>query len=251
MASPALSLDQISLRCTSHGGERGLIIGGVGSGKSTLATFLAMDFVHRYAKGRLLIVDSKPRFRADKSLQGLSLDRHYRRWGHGQKIPGCVLVQPPDELALAWSLGYRIVIVQCESLSAELLRLLAVIEEFFKQASAKIPTLVLYDEALDFFSLNGMPKGHTDIVVRCARAGRERGLGVLFCSQRTKGYPASIIEELERLYLFRLDAADDIKRLTDFGCPVGVEDMPREQYKFRYWYKADYATVYGPYQLAL
>lgn len=247
-----LDLDSFTLRCSPKtGAERAMVIGGVGSGKSTLADYLGADFTARYRKSKRLIVDTKPRYKADHTVQGFSAKGRYKKWGHGQPVTGSVLVEVPEDLELAWSLGHRIAIVQCNSFKREMFRVLAVIEAFFDSANAKTPSLVQFDEALDFFSLNGIPKGNTDVVVRCARAGRERGLGAIYCSQRTKGFPASMLEEINRLYLFRLDSTGDINRLTEFGAPVEEGDVPTEEYLFRYWTKADYQTLYGPYTLDL
>jgi hypothetical protein len=51
--------------------------------------------------------------------------------------------------------------------------------------------------------------------------------------------------------LFRLDYREDVKRLREMGAPVEDEDIPDEEYLFRYWYKADYHNLYGPYRLTL
>lgn len=246
-----MDLQQISLRVTKNGAERALVVGGVGSGKSTLADYLGTDFTRRYTKSRRLIADTKPRYRAEVTIQGRKAKHLYKKWGHGQAVPGSVLVYEPEDLALAWDLGYRVAIVQGESM-ADLVRVLDVCEAFFRQANAKVPSLLQVDETCDFFSANGYPKGGSDVMIRVARAGRERGLGGLYCSQRTRAIPVSIIEEMERLYLFRLDAAGDIKRLEEMGAPVTVDDMPREEHAFVYWRKrGGYDDLYGPYRLAL
>lgn len=239
-------LDRISLRER----ERGLLIGGTGSGKSTLADVLGADWDTRYAgrAGRRLIVDSKPRYRAEWTARGQSAARRYRKWGHGQPVPGSVVVDAPDELDLAWKLGHRVVIVQGEG-AVDVPRLVATARRFYRQASAGRPQLLQVDETLDFFHSNGAPRGGDDVFAQVARAGRERGLAALFGSQRTRQVPATLLSELTKLYAFRLDYTADAKRFQEMGAPPFPN--PTEPHTFRYWTKDAYGSVFGPYRLSL
>lgn len=246
-----LSLDQLSLRATKgRGADRALCIGGSGSGKSTLADRLGIDWDRRYAHvgGKRLILDRKPRYRADKTSTGLPAKRLYRKWDHGSFIPGSVLVETPDDLSLAWKTGAHVAIVQGDS-DADIPRMLAVATKFLKDARASRPQLLQVDETLYFFGPSGAPKGGTDILKTYAVGGRERGVASLFCSQRTKGFPPSILEECNRLYLFRLDYRDDVKRLKEMGAPVEDSTIPSREHEFVYWTKADYSDLWGPYKL--
>lgn len=241
-----ITLDRISLRKA----ERGFVVGGVGTGKSTLMDLLGADFVHRYAAAgaRRLILDSKPRYRAQYTATGASAAGRYKRWSHGKAIPGSVVVDDPRDMRLAWETGARTVIVQCESAN-ELPRLVLAARMFLTDSRASRPQLVQVDETLDFFHSNGSPRGGDDTIVMLGRAGRERGTAVLYGAQRTKGFPATLLSEMMRLYALRIDYAADAKRLAEMGAPPF--ELPRQPHQFIYWYKGDYDHVYGPYRLSL
>lgn len=211
---------------------------------------LGADFVHRYAHrgARRLILDTKPRYRAERTVQGRSARRRYRTWGHGQPIPGSLLVEDPADLAFGWSTGAHTIVMQTES-SADVGRLVQGASTFLQQSSARRPQLLQVDETLDFFHGNGSPRGGDDAIMRCARAGRERGTGALYGSQRTKGLPPTLLEEVSRLYCLRIDYKADAKRLQEMGAPPFP--LPTQPHEFMYWWKGDYARVWGPYKLAI
>lgn len=245
-----LDLERISLRRN----ERAFLAGGTEVGKSTLSDALADDFLQRYWEGgtktgaRELLVDSKPRYRAEHALMGPTVRKRYRHWDHGPRVPGSVVVDDPEDMQMAWDMGYRRVIAQGIS-SADVPRLTAFVAAFLQSSRARRPQLLRVDETGDMFHPNGAPRGGDDAVVRAARAGRERGTACLFCSQRTKGIPPQLMEEMKRLYAFRLDFDSDAKRFQEMGAPDF--ELPRRKYEFCYWYKEDYDNIWGPYQLGL
>jgi hypothetical protein len=228
--------------------ERALLAGGVEAGKSTLEEALIADWWYRYPNGRTLILDSKPRFRGAYDSNGRSAAHRYKHWDHGSYVPGSVVIDHPNQLDLAWSTGARIVIAQAAG--ARTFPLLeATCNTFYDQSRAGRPQLLAVDEAMDFFHGNGTPIGG-DSLIRSARSGREIGLAALFCSQRTKGFPTQLMDYLAKLYLFRVDYIKDVQRTHEMGAPKDLRP-PDQQRQFRYWTKADYHTVYGPYQLQL
>lgn len=244
----AIDLTRLSLRER----ERGFVCGGTDSGKSTLADFLGADFVARYAGrgGRRLILDSKPRYRAEYTVQGYKAARRYRHWAHGPLIPGSVVLDDPADLRLAWQTGARTVIAQGSSeRPADIRRLVLTAQAFLDDSRASRPQLLQVDETLDFFHGNGAPRGGEDTITKSARAGRERGTAGLYCSQRTKGLPVTLMGELSRLYAFRIDYMADARRFQEMGAPPF--GLPRREHEFVYWWKADYQRVWGPYKLAL
>jgi hypothetical protein len=247
-SSPPIGLAQISLRQR----ERGFVCGGVDTGKSTLADLLSADFLQRYyaAGARRLILDTKPRYRAQDTLQGRSAKSRYKKWDHGPAVPGSVVVDDPEDLALAWQLGYRTVIGQGNGDDhADIRRLSVMAQRFNEDARRGRPQLLHVDESMDFYHTNGAPIGGVNSLVRAARATRERGGAALYGTQRTKNIPTTLITEMSRCYEFRLDAKGDAKRLQEMGMPECP--MPTETHQFMYWWKGDYDRVWGPYRLQL
>lgn len=230
--------------------ERGLVIGGVDTGKSTLADMLGADFDQRYGhlKSRRLILDSKPRYRAQWTVHGVSAAKRYKGWDHGAPIVNSVVVDRPEDMELAWKSGARVVIVQGHGAS-HIPRLIAHAREFLKTSKASRPQLFQCDETLDFYHSNGAPRGGDDTITQMARAGRERGTACLYCSQRTKGLSQSLVEEMSKGYVLRVDAVKDLKVLNEMGMPKF--EPVTEPHVFRYWTKRDYGKVYGPYRLNL
>lgn len=249
VAAAPIELAQISLRHP----DRGLVVGGSGSGKSTLMDMLGSDFMARYeARGaRRLILDSKPRYKADRLTNGLPARRLYKNWDHGQHIPGSYLAVDPDDMDNAFRLGARTVIVQTQR-DTEIPRLVRCARRFLNGARAGRPQLLQVDELLDFFHANGMPRGGDDAIPRTARAGRELGTSFLGGTQRTHGISMILMSELRRLYGFRMDAKTDNKRLLEMGAPEDILTLPDTEYLFMYWQKFQtYRRIFGPYKLAI
>lgn len=224
-------------------------MGGTGTGKSTLADVLGADFVERYRgkKARRLILDSKPRYRAEWQSNGISARRRYKKWDHGEVVAGSVVIDDPNDLEMAFKRGFQTVIIQGETRD-DIPRLVHAASLFLKDSRTGRPQLLQVDETMDFFHGNGSPIGGSDAILRASRAGRERGTAALYCSQRTRGIPAQLMEELERLYAFRLDYKQDAKRFQEMGAPEFP--LPSEPYRFMYWYKSgNYNKVFGPYKL--
>ena len=119
------------------------------------------------------------------------------------------------------------------------------------RARASVPSLIYADEVMDFYGVTGIAKkGTDDTLLHVARAGRERGVSLLAASQRAKRIPPQLLELVDRIYLFRLDMEDDVKRLPESGFPKGVAP-PQEDHMFEYWTKLDRKNVYGPYTLRM
>lgn len=242
-------LDQIALRRD----ERAFIVGGTGTGKSEAAERIARIFLAHYRtqRARRLILDTKPRFMGQWVANGTTAKSRYKKWSHGQFVPDSVVVDDPHDLKRAFG-DYPTVIMQArpgESERVRLARLYDGAERFLEDSRKNRPQLVQVDETMDFYHGTGMPRGGNDILTRVARAGRERGTAALYCSQRTRGVPVTLMEEMQRLYCFRIDARGDHKRLTEMGAPPF--NPPTKVHQFYYWTKDDYDNVWGPYTLDL
>lgn len=243
-----MGLEQISLRQR----ERGFVVGGTDTGKSTLADMLGAEFIERYAAqdARRLILDTKPRYRAEFTARGGPAKRRYKAWDHGPALGGSVVVDEPGDLKLAWETGYRTAIAQGNGDDPSVIaRLSATAATFLESSRTGRPQLLQVDESMDFFHANGAPIGGNNALVRTARAGRERGTSGLYCSQRTKNIPAQLMSEMSRLYCFRLDFKADARRLEEMGAPPFP--LPTKTQQFMYWWKGDYEHVWGPYKLNL
>lgn len=222
-----------------HRSERALLLGGTGTGKSTLVEILIQHFIAEYRTSRVLVLDSKPRFRAQWLPDGTSAAKKYKRWDHGDVTPGSMAVDlfgnPKDALRTSWMMGQRIAIAQTDS-SAYRPHLLRLLSAFFAEARASRPSLVIVDETLDFFHSNGSPFGGNDAILRVARAGRELGVSGGFGSQRGLGIPIQLRSELSQAYIFKLDHAKDIRECYDFGFPREAAP-PTEDHEFQFWHK--------------
>ena len=157
-------------------GQRGVCIGQTGCGKSTLSTELVRRFLRNYPNSRVLIVDSKPRYRATHKRNGLYL--FYPKWAKGDTINGSVAVHNADGVMPAFRFT-RCVILQSlhpnarevESFEEEAFE---ATRKLFRSSHETSPTLLYVDEYYDLITGGGL-SGHTDRrVLQVIRAGRER-----------------------------------------------------------------------------
>ena len=224
------------------------MLGGTGSGKSTLSERLFLQFRRDFPTSRVLILDSKPRFRAEWTPQGIKATRRYRSWDHGPLVPDSVAVHTLAEFDEVWSRDYPVIVAQVTDENDDVGPLTEIAQRFFRRSRASVPQLLVVDEGMDFYTESASPvKGSLPSIKRTSRAGRERGMALLFCSQRSRNIPVQIMSEMSKLYLFRLDFVNDTKRLMEMGAPD--MDCPEDDHLFYYWTKTNRKTVYGPYKL--
>jgi hypothetical protein len=246
-------------------GDRALATGGTQSGKSTLCAgspeyrfdlTLCGDYVRKYNNtadnGKLLIVDSKPRFRAAWRIDGLRDARRYKDWGYGPEIPNSTRVDPGDFAGFKRALAMSpIIIVQTDRVDLEAPSVMALVDRFRRTAGRKHKRMVYFDELMDFYNQSGQPlKGCGNVALRCARAGAERDLTSLFATQRAKGIPPQLWELINKLYLFRMDLEQDMTRVREAGVPPTLWP-PEEDHIFKFWTKKARREVYGPYALKM
>jgi hypothetical protein len=246
-------------RIGMRNGDRALCEGGTQSGKSTLCAgspiyrfedTLCGEYLANYPDAQLLIVDTKPRYRAEFDVNGLSDKRHYKEWAHGTYIPGSTRIDPWDIQGMmrAFNIG-RIVIVQTEAVDRDAAGVVACIEHFRRHVNRKHKRMVYVDEVMDFYTQSGTPlKGTGNIILRCARAGAERHFTTLLGAQRLKGIPPQLWELINKFYLFRMDLESDMGRAYEAGVPRDMTP-PEEDYLFKFWTKTSRHKVYGPYHL--
>lgn len=230
--------------------DRGILIGASRTGKSTLANELLRLFHVEYPGCRRLILDTKPRWRAARLPTGQTTRRYYRDFVKGDTVEGSMLLKDPRDWQLVWDQDVnpaQAVVVQNHNLSdrANMQLQLWAAEKFFRSVKADVPSLIYFDEGMDFFNVSGGAVGHSDIVQRCFRAGGEKGLTSLVGVQRPKGINPQLLTETSWCALFRIQFTEDVKRLWEMGwprdAPVPTFDQP---HAFRLWKGAPEAPLY-------
>ena len=235
-------------------GQRAALIGASRSGKSTLGTFLVEDFRSSNKKPMILIVDTKPRFKAEWLVTGVSAKRHYKDQFYGEYIPGSVVVSNAAELKLAWERGYEVAIIQLHKRNKETLTYVYdVIQWVFHFSNGKRNILVFVDELMDLFHKNATPIASAsdgeDSLVECVRLGGERNLAVLIGAQRPKLFTIQMITELTKCYLFRINFQTDLDRLREMS--MEVYQSPDKDHIFIYWEVENRKEIQGPFTLSL
>lgn len=222
-------------------GERVLIIGGSRTGKSSLLDMLARYAEYDRPNIQKLLLDTKPRFRAEIERFGprnkfvRDADYHYDDWEPGPVIPGSVLanIHADSPLANQWRDRCRTVILQSGE-THERARILQIADNWFKTRIPNADRMLVVDELLDFYHPNGLcihPR--CNVPLKINRAGGERGFSGLYGAQRPKGIPIQISEELSILYLFHLRYENDMRFLWDMGVPREITPPKEENWAFK------------------
>lgn len=217
---------------------RHLLLGTTGSGKSTVLDQLIGDWTRQQPQPRVLILDSKPRFRAEWELNGLSARHRYKRWRRGPVVPESAALDLSGrsgsiraQLKQAWALGHHVVIAQTGE-QAESVYLRAAAHWFYADARDSYSQLLAVDELADFFGTSGSA-GRGDALLKVVRSGREMNVAFAGAAQRPKGLPHSFMTEVSALYLFSLASEKDMSHLDDLGLP-GDATPPRNDHVFLY-----------------
>jgi hypothetical protein len=181
--------------------ERALIIGGTRSGKSTLMDHFMRHIVAERPNVQILLLDSKPRFRAEMERYGpqnrmaRETTKRYQDWESGPVIPGSVRVDIHRDKPLERFWGEddkcRVAIAQTE-LATERGRLLEIADDWYRIRARKSDRVLAVDELLDFYHRNTISvHSSRDVPLKVVRAGGERGFGALYGAQRPKRVAAA------------------------------------------------------------
>ena len=249
-------MTDIRLHVTERGADRATLVGATGTGKSTLAAYLLREFQAEYPDGRILILDTKPRWRASYLPDGTRAERRYRRMAKGDTITGSMAIDRLDDWSLVWDRDVnpsQVVIAQRlqGTHGINIYFQVACAERFFRTQDVRRPSLIYFDEGMDFFHSSAAARGGSDIVQRCYRAGREMGLVTVSGFQRPIGINQQTLTEMNYCALFDLDNTKDVRRLWEMGWPQHIApphtepfDGPDPVGTFRLWRKGTTAPKY-------
>lgn len=200
-------------------GQRGVCIGQTGCGKSTLSTELVRRFLKEYRNSRVLIVDSKPRYRATHKRNGWTL--YYPKWAKGDTINGSIAVHKASQVMPAFRFT-RCVVLQSLYPNAHEVdgfeeEAFEATRKLFRSSHETSPTLLYVDEYYDLITGGGL-SGHTDRrVLQVIRAGRERYMSALISTQRPRSIPLPTLTEATKYYIFTLEYEEDIEYMRKHG----------------------------------
>lgn len=242
-------------------GERHLVYGGTRTGKSS-----KMDWDMRFIQDNRpscmqLVADTKPRFRAETITYGWKNQWRksaakagiYDSWERGPIVPNSVRVDlgsqhpfrglwqsDPDKERFG-----EIAIMQSDS--PAMWRHMVTLMNFFTSAEIKgRERLVVVDEGLDFYQRNTLGiDAKTDPILRTARAGGERNIGLLLGAHRPHGIPPLLNTLSSRVSLFYLRFARDMRYLWEMGIPES-ESPPDGDYIYKQYVVAPGGKVAGP-----
>lgn len=226
-------------------GERHILYGGTRTGKSS-----KMDWDMRYIQLHRpmcmqLIADTKPRFRAEHELYGAgkyqwrrSAHKRYEHWAAGPVLPNSVVVDMESSHPFRglWNekdYPAEIAIMQSDD-PAHWRRMVDLMHHFVAKQT-KRERLLVVDEALDFYQRNTLgidPK--KDVILRTARAGGERNIGLMLGAHRPHGVPPLLNMLSSRVSLFHLRFSRDMKYLWEMGVPEDEND-PEGNYIFKHF----------------
>jgi hypothetical protein len=241
-------------------GERHIVYGGTRTGKSSF-----MDWDMRYVQehrptAMQLVADTKPRFRAEtlaygpgnKYRKSAAKAGIYDHWAAGPVVPNSV--------ALDWGSSHpfrgmwddknedrrgEICIMQSDE-PAHWRRMNDLMHHFVAARVKNRERRIVVDEALDFYQRNTLgidPK--KDPILRTARAGGERNIGILIGAHRPHGLPPLLNTLSSRVTLFHLRLERDMRYLYEMGVPES-EVSPDGDYVFQQYKVAAGGRVEGP-----
>jgi hypothetical protein len=202
------------------------------------------------------LVDTKPRFRAEKIRGPISFRNRrdakklYNHWAKGPVVPNSVVVPIWDDHPFRglWNKNNpnEIAIMQGDS-PEDWKRMLQLITAFAKAQIKDRERRVVFDEVLDFYGRNTFGiDGRNDPIYRLARAGGERSIGIELGAHRIHGLPPLVINMLSRVTLFHLSNDGDMRHLQ---ANMGIKDVesPEGNFVFRQWFKEKGGAISEPF----
>lgn len=216
--------------------------GGTRTGKSSFMDWSMRHISETRPNAMQLVADTKPRFRAEKIAYGpgnrwrKSAEKLYKGWASGPVLPNSVVVPMSDDKSFKglWSDRYpgEIAVMQSDELSGWV-RMNQLMNEFVKIQTTDGERLIVVDEGLDFYQRNTLGiDARRDVILRTARAGGERNIGLMFGAHRPHGIPPLLNTLSSRVTLFYLRFGRDMRYLWEMGIPED-EFPPAGNYIFK------------------
>lgn len=225
-------------------GERVLTAGRSRSGKSSLMDWEIREIQRSRPHCMQLLVDTKPRFRAEKIRGPVSYKARrdasglYKSWAKGPVVPNSVVVPIWDDHPFRglWNSNNpnEVAIMQSGD-AADWKRMLQLLTAFTAAHIRDRERRIVVDETLDFYNRNTWGiDGRNDPIYRVARAGGERNIGLELGGHRIHGLPPLVLNMLSRVNLFHLSDDGDLRHLR---ASVGIKDAesPSGDFVFRQW----------------
>ncbi len=192
----------------------------------------------------ILIADTKPRFRAshiaNPRFRKARIDAKekgvYSSWTAGPTLPNSVRVDLDHSRPFhgLWDMDKHpgeVAIMQSDELSDWRI-MNALMHEFVHAQNSGREKLLVVDEGLDFYQRNTLGiDARKDVILRTARAGGERNIGLMLGAHRPHGIPPLLNTLSSRVSLFHLRYKGDMKYLYDMGVDPDI-DSPEGNYAF-------------------
>jgi hypothetical protein len=226
-------------------GERHLIYGGTRTGKSSLMDWSIRHVQRTRRDAMILIADTKPRFRAQYLVNPRMSERRwdadekgvYDSWTAGPVLPNSVRVEltSPHPFRGLWDMKKHpgeAAIMQSDE-PDDWRTMNDLMHEFVHAQTGGRERLIIVDEGLDFYQRNTLGiDARKDIILRTARAGGERNIGLMLGAHRPHGIPPLLNTLSSRVTLFHLRYKQDMKYLWEMGVDPDT-DSPEGSYIFR------------------
>jgi hypothetical protein len=225
-------------------GERHIVYGGTRTGKSSKMDWDIRAIQSWRPSCMILVADTKPRFRAENLLNprlstarlNAAKEGTYDSWTAGPVLPNSVRVElsSPHPFRGLWDMKKHpaeVAIMQSDAL-ADWKTMNALMHEFVSKQVTGRERLLVVDEALDFYQRNTLGiDARRDVILRTARAGGERNIGLLLGAHRPHGIPPLLNTLSSRVSLFHLRYDQDMRYLWDMG--IRDEHSPNGNYIFQ------------------
>lgn len=222
-------------------GERHIVYGGTRTGKSSFMDWSVRHIQKTRPGVMAVIADTKPRFRAETQAYGPNnafrrdARKLYESWAKGPVLPNSVAVNldSPHPFRGLWQEKRpgEVAIMQSDD-PRRWQQMIALMGHFAAKQTLR-ERLLIIDEGMDFYQRNTLGiDPRNDVILRAARAGGERNIGLLFGAHRPHGIPPLLNTLSSRVTLFYIRFQRDMRYLWEMGIPED-EFPPDGDYIFK------------------